>query len=192
MTEKQKYLIGFVAIASVLVAGWYWISAEDAKGEPEKSASPSVSSGPSQETPSQEPPSSSPNSDTQPSQPDLVNMEETRKVAEQFLRAYLSFDGKHTEKHLEEAKPYMTESLYQDMTRQLPRPTASIQSQRLVKVTHADGVMSGKNVEWSIQAITEVTDGEGNKRKEEWTYVVTLTNDGGWKVEEVTQRGLVD
>lgn len=187
MTDKQKYLIAVTAITLVLGGVWYYAG----KGEPESKGSPSVSSDSN---------ASSPASDASPQEkPQSVteqDMEASRKVAEAFLQAYLHFRGSDPTRHIEEAKPYMTEELYDRLVQNPPRPTAEIQNQKFVEFTGANGMKSDieglREVEWAIQAVIEVENAKGKKRKEEWTYLVRLTDDKGWKVMEVMQRGILD
>ena len=188
MTDKQKYLIAVVAITLVLGGVWYFTVG---KGEPETKGSPSVSSDSN---------TSSPASDASPQEkPQSVteqDMEASRKMAEAFLQAYLHFRGNDPTQHIEEAKPYMTKELYDRLIQNPPRPTAEIQNQKFVEFTGAHGMKSDikglREVEWAIQAVIEVENAKGKKREEEWTYIVTLIDEKGWKVKEVVQRGILD
>lgn len=195
MTDNQKYLIATAVITLVLGGIWYWITG---KGEPEKQAPPSVSSESHSPHPASSD-SSSPQTENPSDAPNKLtkkDMEEARKVAENFLRAYLNFSGDDPIKHIEEAKPFMTEKLYEKLAENPPRPTAEIQNQKFVEITGKHGIKGERDgvyeIEWAIQAVTEVENSKGKKREEEWTYIVTLTDEGGWKVKEVIQRGILD
>lgn len=192
MTSKQKYLIGAAVISLILGGIWYGIASMMGEGEPEKEAPPPALDHPqpsSSEDTSPEPDGSSKN-------PDEVDPKEALKTAKEFLRAYLSFNGKNPTKHIEKAKPYMTEELYQEMIQHPPRPTAEMTRQKFIEITeeYGDEEQKGlREVEWAIQAVTKVTNAEGKEREEEWTYiVVVITEEGKPKVKEVEVRGVFD
>jgi len=112
-----------------------------------------------------------------------INPEEAREVAVSFLRVFLSSG---------DVRPYVTQGFYEEMRRFPQRPTAEAAKQELVEVTKTYLEQADGDVTWSIQAVIKVTDGKGKTREEEWLYVVTLTQEEGWKVKGVTVRGVPD
>lgn len=192
MTSKQKYLIGAAVISLILGGIWYGIASMMGEGEPEKEAPPSALNNP-QPSSSED---TSPEPDEPSKHPDEVDPKEALKTAKEFLRAYLSFNGKNPTEHIEKAKPYMTKSLYQEMIQHPPRPTAEMTRQKFIEFTEEYGDEDQKGLhemEWAIQAVTKVTNAEGKEREEEWTYiVVVVAEEGKPKVKEVEVRGVFD
>lgn len=192
MTTKQKYLVGVVVVSLILWGIWYGIAEMVGEREPKAKAPSSVSNEP--QTSSSK--NTSPDSDELNEDLDEVDPKEVLKTAKEFLRAYLSFNGKHPTEHIEKAKPYMTEELYQEMIQHPPRPTAMLFRQKFIKFTEeyivGDEEQKGLR-EVAIQAVTKVTDAEGKEREEEWTYIVLVAIEGGKpKVKEVEVRGIFD
>lgn len=192
MTSKQKYLIGAAVISLILGGIWYGIASMMGEGEPEKEAPPPALDHP--QPSSSEDNSPEPNASSE--DPAEVDPKEALKTAKKFLQAYLSFNGKNPTEHIEKAKPYMTERLYQEMIQHPPRPTAEMTRQKFVEFTEEYGDEDQKGlreVEWAIQAVTKVTNAEGKGREEEWTYiVVVVAEEGEPKVKEVEVRGIFD
>lgn len=95
MTNKQKYLVGVAVISLILGGIWYGIASMMGKGEPKKEAPPSALNNP-QPSSSED---TSPEPDEPSKHPDEVDPKEALKTAKEFLRAYLSFNGKNPTKH---------------------------------------------------------------------------------------------
>lgn len=176
MTERQKFLIGFIIGIMGLGVFWY-VMIDGKKGEPKEMA----------------PLSSTHTSNfVSASQKENVKVEITRSIVESFLQTFFSFQGDQPEKHIEAVKPYVIPYLYEDWKQHFPRPTSDIFSQRLIQITDAHGISIGSEIEWSVGVVVEVIDYKGAKRMEEWTYVISLVNENGWKISEVSQRGIID
>jgi len=116
----------------------------------------------------------------------------SREVAEDFLKAYLLYDGKQPLAHIEQAKPYMTDALYNEFSQSIQRPTLEVQAKEPVSFDNAQVIVNDNQIEWSFNVIEKVTDAQGKSRNEEWVYVLTLMKDNGWKVSEVNTHGTLE
>ncbi|MEC0413619.1 hypothetical protein P8807_19020 [Bacillus subtilis] len=133
-------------------------------------------------------------SSSQSNQEIYIPTEEQKKdaqhVAEDFLRAYHSFDIENPEEYLEKAKPYMTEELY-SFYKQYPK-RGTLEQQK-VKVKEVSGMPADfqENVQvWNIEIKSENTDSDGKKTEQLTPYTVqVIKEEGEWKVNEVRIDG---
>lgn len=121
----------------------------------------------------------------------VINEEAAKQVAQDFARAFYAFDEVDPMAHVENSREFMTDSMYsrerrnQEQSRStLERVKAEIIETSLMESAHHTGP---SNVAWVVMIQGEITDVEGNKRRDESWYHVALTQDEerGWLVTEV-------
>ncbi|NKR09508.1 hypothetical protein, partial [Escherichia coli] len=115
------------------------------------------------------------------------NLEETKEIAVDFVKAYHSYDSDNPSDYLENAQPYMTEALYQEFSAQ-PRRETLERSYLTVKETQVTNVVnsSSRVIRWNIIVLGEAESVDGEISETEDWYLVGLRQvDGEWKVEDV-------
>jgi len=112
------------------------------------------------------------------------DLQNTKEIATEFVRAFASFNGKNPSEHIEKAKPYMSEEMYQNYKNQKERGTLTYD--KVVPETLQTTEVSNDNtdvIQWNVVMQGKVYDVEGNSEPEEDWYLVTLEKqDNGYKV----------
>ncbi|MGF9893411.1 hypothetical protein ABEX78_32800 [Priestia megaterium] len=112
------------------------------------------------------------------------DLQNTKEIATEFVRAFASFNGKNPSEHIEKAKPYMSEEMYQNYKNQKERGTLTYD--KVVPENLETTEVSNDNpdvIQWNVVMQGKVYDVEGNSEPEEDWYLVTLEKqDNGYKV----------
>jgi len=112
------------------------------------------------------------------------NLQSTKEIATEFVRAFASFNGKNPSEHIEKAKPYMSEEMYQNYKKQKERGTLTYD--KVVPETLQTTEVSNDDpdvIQWNVVMQGKVYDVEGKAQPEEDWYLVTLEKqDDGYKV----------
>jgi len=112
------------------------------------------------------------------------DLQSTKEIATEFVRAFASFNGKNPSEHIEKAKPYMSEEMYQNYKAQKERGTLTYdkvvpETLETTEVSHDDPDV----IRWNVVMQGKVYDVEGKAEPEEDWYLVTLKKqDDGYKV----------
>ena len=112
------------------------------------------------------------------------DLQSTKEIATEFVRAFASFNGKNPSEHIEKAKPYMSDEMYQNYKNQKERGTLTYD--KVVPETLETTEVSNDDpdvIQWNVIMQGKVYDVEGNSEPEEDWYLVTLEKqDNGYKV----------
>ncbi|MED4268315.1 hypothetical protein [Priestia megaterium] len=112
------------------------------------------------------------------------DLQNTKEIATEFVRAFASFNGKNPSEHIEKAKPYMSEEMYQNYKNQKERGTLTYD--KVVPENLETTEVSNDNpdvIQWNVVMQGKVYDVEGKAEPEEDWYLVTLKKqDDGYKV----------
>ncbi|MCG0050244.1 hypothetical protein [Priestia aryabhattai] len=112
------------------------------------------------------------------------DLQSTKEIATEFVRAFASFNGKNPSEHIEKAKPYMSEEMYQNYKSQKERGTLTYD--KVVPETLQTTEVSNDDpdvIQWNVVMQGKVYDVKGNAQPEEDWYLVTLKKqDNGYKV----------
>lgn len=112
------------------------------------------------------------------------DLQSTKEIATEFVRAFASFNGKNPSEHIEKAKPYMSEEMYQNYKNQKERGTLTYD--KVVPETLQTTEVSNDDpdvIQWNVIMQGKVYDVEGNSEPEEDWYLVTLgKQEDGYKV----------
>ena len=112
------------------------------------------------------------------------DLQNTREIATEFVRAFASFNGKNPSEHIEKAKPYMSEEMYENYKEQKERGTLTYD--KVVPENLETTEVSNDNpdvIQWNVVMQGKVYDVEGKAQPEEDWYLVTLEKqDDGYKV----------
>src|SRR6478736_1676585 len=112
------------------------------------------------------------------------DLQNTKEIATEFVRAFASFNGKNPSEHIEKAKPYMSEEMYENYKAQKERGTLTYD--KVVPETLQTTEVSNDDpdvIQWNVIMQGKVYDVEGNSETEEDWYLVTLKKqDNGYKV----------
>ncbi|MEH7293660.1 hypothetical protein COJ92_21790 [Priestia megaterium] len=112
------------------------------------------------------------------------DLQNTKEIATEFVRAFASFNGKNPSEHIEKAKPYMSEEMYENYKEQKERGTLTYD--KVVPENLETTEVSNDNpdvIQWNVVMQGKVYDVEGNSEPEEDWYLVTLEKqDNGYKV----------
>ncbi|MED4761398.1 hypothetical protein [Priestia megaterium] len=112
------------------------------------------------------------------------DLQSTKEIATEFVRAFASFNGKNPLEHIEKAKPYMSEEMYQNYKNQKERGTLTYD--KVVPETLQTTEVSNDDpdvIQWNVVMQGNVYDVEGKPQPEEDWYLVTLKKqDDGYKV----------
>lgn len=112
------------------------------------------------------------------------DLQSTKEIATEFVRAFASFNGKNPSEHIEKAKPYMSEEMYENYKAQKERGTLTYD--KVVPENLETTEVSNDNadvIQWNVIMQGKVYDVEGNSEPEEDWYLVTLEKqDNGYKV----------
>ncbi|WP_427125054.1 hypothetical protein ACQCPP_30865 (plasmid) [Priestia megaterium] len=112
------------------------------------------------------------------------DLQSTKEIATEFVRAFASFNGKNPSEHIEKAKPYMSEEMYRNYKEQKERGTLTYD--KVVPENLETTEVSNDNpdvIQWNVIMQGKVYDVEGKAQPEEDWYLVTLEkHDDGYKV----------
>jgi hypothetical protein len=112
------------------------------------------------------------------------DLQSTKEIATEFVRAFASFNGKNPSDHIEKAKPYMSEEMYENYKAQKERGTLTYD--KVIPETLQTTEVSNDDpnvIQWNVVMQGKVYDVEGNSEPEEDWYLVTLEKqDNGYKV----------
>ena len=112
------------------------------------------------------------------------DLQSTKEIATEFVRAFASFNGKNPSEHIEKAKPYMSEEMYENYKEQKERGTLTYD--KVVPENLETTEVSNANpdvIQWNVIMQGKVYDVEGKAQPEEDWYLVTLEkHDDGYKV----------
>ncbi|PFP32994.1 hypothetical protein COK03_26880 [Priestia megaterium] len=112
------------------------------------------------------------------------DLQSTKEIATEFVRAFASFNGKNPSEHIEKAKPYMSDEMYQNYKNQKERGTLTYD--KVVPETLETTEVSNDDpdvIQWNVIMQGKVYDVEGNSEPEEDWYLVTLEKqEDGYKV----------
>ncbi|MDE3841080.1 hypothetical protein C0966_17605 (plasmid) [Bacillus methanolicus] len=114
-------------------------------------------------------------------------LEATKKIAVQFAKAFHTYSADEPMKYLENAKPYMTDALYEKMKRNGRREVLE-RSYLTVKETDVTPVVNKSSmvVRWNVIVRGKAKSVDGKTSVTEDWYLVGLREvDGEWKVEDV-------
>ena len=103
------------------------------------------------------------------------DLQNTKEIATEFVRAFASFNGKNPSEHIEKAKPYMSEEMYQNYKKQKERGTLTYD--KVVPETLQTTEVSNDDpdvIQWNVVMQGKVYDVEGKAQPEEDWYLVTL------------------
>ena len=103
------------------------------------------------------------------------DLQNTKEIATEFVRAFASFNGKNPSEHIEKAKPYMSEEMYQNYKNQKERGTLTYD--KVVPENLETTEVSNNNpdvIQWNVVMQGKVYDVEGKAQPEEDWYLVTL------------------
>lgn len=112
------------------------------------------------------------------------DLQSTKEIATEFVRAFASFNGKNPSEHIEKAKPYMSEEMYENYKEQKERGTLTYD--KVVPETLETTEVSNDDpdvIQWNVIMQGKVYDVEGKSEPEEDWYLVTLEKqENGYKV----------
>lgn len=112
------------------------------------------------------------------------DLQNTKEIAKEFVKAFASFDAKNPSEHIEKAKPYMSEDMYGNYKEQKERGTLTYD--KVVPKNLETTEVSNDNtdvIQWNVIMQGDVYDVDGNSEQEEDWYLVTLEKqEAGYKV----------
>lgn len=112
------------------------------------------------------------------------DLQSTKEIAKEFVKAFANFDAKNPSEHIEKAKPYMSEEMYKNYKEQKERGTLTYD--KVVPKNLETTEVSNDNtdvIQWNVIMQGEVYDVDGNAEQEEDWYLVTLEKqEAGYKV----------
>jgi len=112
------------------------------------------------------------------------DLQSTKEIAKKFVKSFASFDAKNPSEHIEKAKPYMSEDMYENYKEQKERGTLTYD--KVVPKNLETTEVSNNNtdvIQWNVIMQGEVYDVDGNAEPEEDWYLVTLEKqEAGYKV----------
>jgi hypothetical protein len=120
--------------------------------------------------------------------PSEKDEQESKEVAERFLRAYVSYDASDPLKYVEDVRPYVMTDFFQKDASIFPRGRSTVQTQEITTMESfkVDGV-TPESIQWNIITIEKITTTDKKSHLQERWYWITLKKDqtGEWKVKEV-------
>ncbi|GMG76976.1 hypothetical protein ShirakiTB12_54450 [Priestia megaterium] len=183
MSVQQKKMLVFL---SVIVFLGIMISSFIAKEKP-ASSSQEEKQAPSSESVQEEKEATTKDNENpydQTQRNTKEDLQSTKEIATEFVRAFASFNGKNPSEHIEKAKPYMSEEMYENYKAQKERGTLTYD--KVVPETLQTTEVSNDDpdvIQWNVIMQGKVYDVEGNSEPEEDWYLVTLEKqDNGYKV----------
>ncbi|GAB3051293.1 hypothetical protein [Virgibacillus ainsalahensis] len=111
---------------------------------------------------------------------------DSRQAAQTFTENYYAFRGDEPTEHIEQAKPYMTTELYQELSKETPRPTAAVYRKEVEELNvYEPYEPSEEQFIWKVRVKGKVYDSSGDVTAEEnvdYTLKIKQTK-GTFKVE---------
>ena len=112
------------------------------------------------------------------------DLQSTKEIAKEFVKAFASFNAKNPSEHIEKAKPYMSEDMYENHKEQKERGTLTYDKVVPKKLETTE--VSNDNtdvIQWNVIMQGDMYDVDGNAEPEEDWYLVTLEKqEAGYKV----------
>ncbi|MEJ9151655.1 MULTISPECIES: hypothetical protein [Bacillus] len=114
-------------------------------------------------------------------------LNEAKEIAVQFAKAFHTYSADEPMKYLENAKPYMTDALYEKMKRNgrrevLERSYLTVKDTQVTPVVNKSSVV----VRWNVMVTGEAKSVDGTTSETEDWYLLGLREvEGEWKVEDV-------
>lgn len=173
MSVQQKKMLVFL---SVVVFLGIIISSFLSKEEP--ASSQGEKQDPSSESVQEEDPPPTQNNENpydQTQRNTKEDLQSTKEIAKEFVKAFASFNAKHPSEHIEKAKPYMSEDMYENYKEQKERGTLTYD--KVVPKNLETTEVSNNNtdvIQWNVIMQGDVYDVNGNSEPEEDWYLVTL------------------
>jgi hypothetical protein len=115
------------------------------------------------------------------------DLEKSKKIAAEFVTAFHNYDADKPTEYLENAKPYMTNILYEKMNQNGRREVLE-RSYLTAKETQVTPVVNKSSlvVRWNVIVKGEAKSIDGSLSETEDWYLIGLRSvDGEWKVEDV-------
>lgn len=103
------------------------------------------------------------------------DLQSTKEIAKEFVKAFASFNAKNPSEHIEKAKPYMSEDMYENYKEQKERGTLTYD--KVVPKNLETTEVSNNNtdvIQWNVIMQGDVYDVNGDSEPEEDWYLVTL------------------
>ncbi|MFC3041610.1 hypothetical protein ACFOGI_15290 [Virgibacillus xinjiangensis] len=108
-------------------------------------------------------------------------IEASRQAARNFAEKYYPFNGMEPQEHIENARPYMTDEMYQKLKRENPRPTAAVSYKEIESMDVYEPYEPNKEqLIWKVRIQGSVFDSKGNKTAEEsMDYTLQMKEEEG-------------
>ncbi|MEH7132631.1 hypothetical protein [Priestia megaterium] len=178
--KKMLVLLSVIVFLSIMISAFIFKQQPASSSQEEKQAPPSESVQEGKEVMIEG--KENPYDQTQRNTKE--DLQSTKEIATEFVRAFASFNGKNPSEHIEKAKPYMSEEMYQNYKNQKERGTLTYD--KVVPETLQTTEVSNDDpdvIQWNVVMQGKVYDVEGKAQPEEDWYLVTLKKqDNGYKV----------
>ncbi|MBX9985559.1 hypothetical protein [Priestia aryabhattai] len=173
MSVQQKKMLVFLSVVVFLgiIISSFLSKEEPASSQGEKQA-PSSESVQKEDTP---PTQNNENPYDQTQRNTKEDLQSTKEIAKEFVKAFASFNAKNPSEHIEKAKPYMSEDMYENYKEQKERGTLTYD--KVVPKNLETTEVSNNNtdvIQWNVIMQGDVYDVSGNSEPEEDWYLVTL------------------
>ncbi|MGG0587764.1 hypothetical protein ABE049_26205 [Priestia megaterium] len=173
MSVQQKKMLVFLSVVVFLgiIISSFLSKEEPASSQGEKQA-------PSSESVQEEDPPPTQNNENpydQTQRNTKEDLQSTKEIAKEFVKAFASFNAKNPSEHIEKAKPYMSEGMYENYKEQKERGTLTYD--KVVPKNLETTEVSNNNtdvIQWNVIMQGDVYDVNGNSEPEEDWYLVTL------------------
>lgn len=182
MGVQQKKMLVFLSVVVFLgiMISSFLSKEETASSQGEKQA-PSSESVQKEDAP---PTQNNENSYDQTQRNTKEDLQSTKEIAKEFVKAFANFNAKDPSEHIEKAKPYMSEDMYENYKEQKERGTLTYD--KVVPKNLETTEVSNDNtdvIQWNVIMQGDVYDVDGNAEPEEDWYLVTLEKqEAGYKV----------
>lgn len=173
MSVQQKKMLVFLSVVVFLgiIISSFLSKEEPASSQREKQA-PSSESVQKEDAP---PTQNNENPYDQTQRNTKEDLQSTKEIAKEFVKAFASFNAKNPSEHIERAKPYMSENMYENYKEQKERGTLTYD--KVVPKNLETTEVSNNNtdvIQWNVIMQGDVYDVNGNSEPEEDWYLVTL------------------
>ena len=111
-------------------------------------------------------------------------LQETKKLAEQFVKEIAPINPKEPTKYLETIKPIVDQELYQKMTTNPARPTLTTYKREILDIQTfpVDDILPERK-KWNVIAFVRTSDNAGNTSEDQlWYWVSVAKKAGEWKI----------
>lgn len=115
------------------------------------------------------------------------NLEESKKVAEQFAKEMGFYDPENPNKLVPSIESILGDKLLQEWTESPPRRVGGIKSSKVIELeTYPVDGGNNEYIGWNVVVVLEqVNNMDKTYTEEEWYWLVLANHDGQWKIEEV-------